>query len=150
MGEASQVVNGYLEAFTVGDYLTASGYLADGFSFAGPIAQYECKEAFFGGRGWTAADSPRSRAAPPVGRRGRGLLRLLPQARDSRRPRVDLHERVEQCPRSPGHFIPSGIRYSPVSGPPARLMGAEVAPTLDIALRGAGGWESPHNPERRP
>lgn len=49
MGAASRVVNGYLEAFTAGDYTKASGFVADGFSFAGPIAQYETKEAFFAG-----------------------------------------------------------------------------------------------------
>jgi len=49
MGEALRVVNGYLDAFTAGDYDEAGEWVTDGFSFAGPIAQYETKEAFFAG-----------------------------------------------------------------------------------------------------
>jgi hypothetical protein len=49
MGVAADVVNRYLGAFTSGDYATASGYVARDFSFAGPIAQYETKAAFFAG-----------------------------------------------------------------------------------------------------
>jgi ketosteroid isomerase-like protein len=49
MGEASDVVNRYLEAFTTGDHEKARGYVAEDFSFVGPIAQYETSEAFFTG-----------------------------------------------------------------------------------------------------
>lgn len=49
MGVASDVVNGYLDAFTTGDYDKARSYVAEDFSFVGPIAQYGTRDAFFTG-----------------------------------------------------------------------------------------------------
>lgn len=49
MGQASQVVNEYLTAFTSGDFARARTLVADDFSFQGPFIQSDNKEAFFAG-----------------------------------------------------------------------------------------------------
>jgi hypothetical protein len=55
MGTASDVVNGYLGAFAEGELDRAADYLATGFSFSGPFAQYETKQEFLAGASPLAA-----------------------------------------------------------------------------------------------
>jgi SnoaL-like domain len=43
----AEVVDGYLTAFYSGDFDTAAGSVAEGFSFEGPFVSVDGKEAFF-------------------------------------------------------------------------------------------------------
>ena len=48
-GTARDVVNGYLDCFTGGDFEGARRWMADDFAFRGPFATYEAREPFFVG-----------------------------------------------------------------------------------------------------
>jgi predicted SnoaL-like aldol condensation-catalyzing enzyme len=54
MRDPGAVVVGYLDAFTNGDVEAARAFVADDFSFHGPMLQVEGKDAFFDGAGGLA------------------------------------------------------------------------------------------------